>query len=99
MNADPKITVMTSREFNQDTARAKRAARKGPVRITERGRPAFVLLTDEEFERMKAAQARTATDEKFRSLAEALEQKEGGDFDFDIPESRGDWGHKIPDFE
>ncbi len=35
---------MTSREFNQDVGRAKRSAESGPVVITDRGRPAFVLL-------------------------------------------------------
>lgn len=32
-------TTMTSREFNQDTSRAKRAAESGPVFITDRGPP------------------------------------------------------------
>ena len=30
------ITKLSSREFNQDTSRAKRAAKKGPVFITDR---------------------------------------------------------------
>ena len=34
------ITTMTSREFNQDAGGAKKAAEKGPVIITDRGRPA-----------------------------------------------------------
>lgn len=38
-------TRITSRQFNQDTAGAKRAAEDGPVIITDRGRPAHVLLT------------------------------------------------------
>jgi hypothetical protein len=43
------ITTLTSREFNQDTSRAKKAAIFGPVIITDRGRPAHVLLTIEEY--------------------------------------------------
>ena len=31
------ITTLSSREFNHDTGRAKRAALKGPVFITDRG--------------------------------------------------------------
>jgi hypothetical protein len=31
--------------FNQDTSGAKKAAERGPVYITDRGRPAHVLLT------------------------------------------------------
>lgn len=41
---------MTSREFNQNTSSAKKAAKHGPVFITDRGRPAHVLLTYEEYE-------------------------------------------------
>ncbi len=37
------ITTLSGREFNQDIAKAKRAAEKGPVIITDRGTPAFVL--------------------------------------------------------
>ncbi|MFZ9679187.1 MAG: type II toxin-antitoxin system Phd/YefM family antitoxin [Quisquiliibacterium sp.] len=43
------ITTLTSREFNQDASRAKKAARSGPVFITDRGRPAHVLLSIEDY--------------------------------------------------
>ena len=46
------ITTISSREFNQDTSGAKNAARNGPVIITDRGRPAHVLLTIEEYRRI-----------------------------------------------
>ena len=46
------ITTLSSREFNQDTGRAKSAARSGPVFITDRGRPAHVLLTFDEYQRL-----------------------------------------------
>ena len=45
-------TRMSSREFNQDTSGAKKAAELGPVYITDRGRPAHVLLTFEAYERL-----------------------------------------------
>lgn len=45
-------TKLSSRELNQDVSRAKRAARRGPVIITERGRPAHVLLTFEAYQRL-----------------------------------------------
>ena len=35
----------SSREFNQGTGAAKRAACEGPVYITHRGRPSHVLLS------------------------------------------------------
>jgi hypothetical protein len=50
------ITTLSSREFNQDTGRAKSAARSGPVFITDRGHPAHVLLTFEDYQRLAGAQ-------------------------------------------
>jgi PHD/YefM family antitoxin component YafN of YafNO toxin-antitoxin module len=46
------ITTFSSREFNQDVSRAKRAAKKGPVFVTDRGRPSHVLLSIEEYRKL-----------------------------------------------
>jgi len=46
------ITTFSSREFNQDAGRAKKAALSGPVFITDRGRPAHVLLTFDEYRKI-----------------------------------------------
>lgn len=46
------VTQMSSREFNQDASGAKKAAESGPVYITDRGRPAHVLLTYEAYEQL-----------------------------------------------
>ena len=46
------ITKLSSREFNQDVSRAKRAADDGPVIITDRGKPAYVLLRHEAYRRL-----------------------------------------------
>ena len=43
------ITTLTTREFDQDVNKAKRAAKKGPVFITARGRPEYVLLSIEDY--------------------------------------------------
>jgi PHD/YefM family antitoxin component YafN of YafNO toxin-antitoxin module len=48
------ITTLTSREFNQDTSAAKKATRNGPVFITDRSRPAHVLLAIEEYQKLTA---------------------------------------------
>ena len=48
------ITTVTSRELNQDVTRAKRATQNGPVIITDRGTPAYVLLTHEAWRRLQA---------------------------------------------
>ena len=45
-------TTITSREFNRDVSAAKRAAERGPVTITDHGRPSHVLLTAEEYDRL-----------------------------------------------
>ncbi len=74
------VTTMTSREFNQDTGRAKTASRRGPVIITDRGRPAHVLLSIEEYHRLSGG-----TD----SIASLLAAPDGDEGDFDIPVSRG----------
>lgn len=46
------ITTLTSRELNHDLGRAKRAARLGPVVITDRGKPAHVLLSYADYQRL-----------------------------------------------
>jgi prevent-host-death family protein len=50
------VTTLSSREFNQHTSRAKRAAAKGPVFITDRGKPAHVLLSIAEYRRLTEEQ-------------------------------------------
>ena len=46
------MKVLTSREFNQDVSQAKRAARLGPVFVTDRGRPTHVLMSVETYRRL-----------------------------------------------
>lgn len=76
----PTTTKVSSREFNQDTSGAKRAARKGPVIITERGRPAHVLLTFEDYQRLAGPKG---------SIIDALGQPPGvEDAELDIPPLR-----------
>jgi prevent-host-death family protein len=74
------VTTLTSREFNQDTSGAKKAARRGPVFITDRGRPAHVLLTIEDYQRLAGGNV---------SLAEALAQSGDSDFAFKPPRVGG----------
>jgi prevent-host-death family protein len=67
---------ITSREFNQDVSRAKRAAAKGPVVITDRGKPAYVLMTHEAYERLSG---------KGKSILEMLAMPGMEDIEFDPP--------------
>lgn len=46
------MAAITAREFNRDVSAAKRAASRGPVVITDRGEPAYVLLSIEEYRRL-----------------------------------------------
>lgn len=70
------ITTISSREFNQDAGGAKKAAEKGPVVITDRGRPAHVLLSFEDYQKLLGAGP---------SLLEALAMPGGEDIEFDAP--------------
>jgi prevent-host-death family protein len=72
------VTTISSREFNQDTSGAKRASRKGPVIITDRGRPAHVLLSIEEYRAISGKG-------KKMSLAEALAMPLAEQVDFEPP--------------
>jgi prevent-host-death family protein len=74
-------TTLTSRQFNQDTSGAKRAATSGPVFITDRGEPRHVLLSIEDYRKLSG---------KGMSLAEALaDPRPEADFDFDPEPIRG----------
>jgi prevent-host-death family protein len=70
------ITTLSSREFNQDTSRAKKAAAEGPVFITDRGRPAHVLLSIEEYRRITG---------RHRKIADALAMPGVSDIELDPP--------------
>lgn len=78
------VTTLTSREFNQDTSGAKKAARRGPVFITDRGRLAHVLISIEEYQRLTGAQV-TLLD----ALAQPDAPQEADEFDFEPPRLRG----------
>ena len=54
------MTTLSSRQFNQDASKAKKAAEAGPVIITDRGRPAHVLLTFTEYKRITGGRTRIA---------------------------------------
>ena len=70
------ITTISSREFNQDAGGAKKAADQGPVIITDRGRPAHVLLSFADYRKLLGGGP---------SLFEALAMPGGEDIDFDPP--------------
>ena len=70
------ITTLSSREFNQGASEAKRAANNGPVFITDRGRPAHVLMSFEEYQRLTKQR---------RNIADALAMPGIADIEFNAP--------------
>lgn len=73
-------TILTSRQFNHDTGRAKRAAEEGPVIITHRGEPSHVLLPIKEYERLTGRR---------KSLVELLAMPGADDVDFEPGRLKG----------
>ena len=70
------ITTVSSREFNQDVSKVKRASVLGPVFITDRGHTAHVLLTIRDYQKL------TKTNE---NIVDLLAMPEAGEGDFDPP--------------
>jgi prevent-host-death family protein len=58
------MTVQTysSRDFTRDVGAAKRAAAHGPVLITDRGRPAYALLSIEDYYALSGARQSSLLD-------------------------------------
>lgn len=73
------ITTLSSREFNRATSDAKRAANSGPVFITDRGRPAHVLMSMELYQRLTG---------KRQKIADLLAMPGTEDADLEIPHLR-----------
>ena len=74
------ITTLSSREFNRDSSGAKKAATEGPVFITDRGRPAHVLLTIDEYQKLIGGQ---------QSIVELLAMPEAGELEFEPGPAEG----------
>lgn len=81
------ITTLSSREVNQDLGRAKKAAKHGPVIITDRGEPAHVLLSIEEYRRLTGRR---------RNIVEALSMTGLSEIEFEPP--RANIESRVPDF-
>ncbi|MEV8215063.1 type II toxin-antitoxin system Phd/YefM family antitoxin [Leifsonia sp. NPDC077715] len=71
------MAIITAREFNHDVSAAKRSATTEPLIITDRGEPAYVLLTYADFERMTGRQ---------KNIVDILRQDDPeSDFDVEFP--------------
>lgn len=79
------MKTIGSREFNQDVSQAKRAARTEPVFITDRGKPAYVLMSFEAFRRL-TGQAETIVD--------LLALSDTAELDLDSARSASTWDRR-----
>ncbi|KAB2839264.1 MAG: type II toxin-antitoxin system Phd/YefM family antitoxin, partial [Burkholderiales bacterium] len=71
------ITTLSSRELNQDVTFAKKAAKSGPVIITDRGKPAHGLLTFDDYQRLTRQR---------RNIADALALPGVAELEFEPPQ-------------
>lgn len=74
------ITTLSSREFNQDTGKAKKASETGPVFITDRGKPAHVLMTFSDYQRVLG---------KRKNMSDLLGMKGAGEIEFESAKVQG----------
>lgn len=70
------ITTISSRDFNQDVGKAKRASTIGPVIITDRGQPSHVLLSINDYKRLTGQQ---------ETILDLLAMPEAADIEFVSP--------------
>ena len=74
------ITTISAREFARDLASAKRATASGPVFITDRGEPRYVLQTVEDYYQSSTGQAEPTLLQAMRALPDTAMEP-----DFDPP--------------
>jgi prevent-host-death family protein len=74
------MSTLSSREFRQGIGRAKKAAERGPVFITDRGQPAYVLLTVQEYDRITA---------KHQTIVDLLAMPDAAAVEFEPPRFGG----------
>ena len=89
------MKTMTSREFNQRTHEAQKAAREAPLLITQRGKPDLVIMSYQEYEKVTA---------QSRTLLEVFSEGDAGllaaaaDIELDIP-PRSPYQRRPVDFD
>jgi len=70
------ITTISSREFQQNANQAQKATRQGPVFITNRGRTTQVLLSIEDYHRLRGER---------QNIADLLAMPGLADIELEIP--------------
>jgi prevent-host-death family protein len=73
------MNTFSSREFNRRVGEAKKAANEGPVFIINRGQPAYVLLTIDDYRALAAPR---------QDIAALLAMPDVGEFELSISPRR-----------
>ena len=76
-----EINTVSSRKFNQDISKIKRATSNGPIFVTNRGRATHVLMTIEEYYKITG---------KNENIVDLLAMKSDLEIDFDPPKLQGE---------
>ncbi len=79
------MSTISSRDFNQDVGKAKRAARIEPVFITDRGRPSHVLMSFEAFRQITG---------QTQSIVDLLAMTEPVEIEFDAQRTGATWDRR-----
>lgn len=90
MRRGQPVASITSRQFNHDVGAAKRAAQVEPVVITDRGEPAYVLMTMAEYGRLRG---------EGRTIVDMIRMDTDLDIEFEVPERPMLDESRIPDFD
>ncbi len=72
------ISTFSSRQFNHNSSGAKKAALLGPVFITDRGKPSYVLLSIQNYRKVSAQRT---------NLLDLLAMPGHADVELNIPKS------------
>jgi prevent-host-death family protein len=70
------MKTVSSREFNQNVSLVKKDSDTGPVFITDRGKPSYVLLSIDDYNRLVGEK---------ENIVSLLGMKEVADIDFEVP--------------
>lgn len=69
-------TILSSREFNRNINKAKKATSQGPVFITTRGKVSHVFMAVEEYRKISVTQT---------NIVDQLAMREADDIEFQLP--------------
>jgi len=76
----PALHTLSSREFGHNVSHAKNLAKSGPVFITDRGHPAFVLMNIANYRKLTIGEREISLLEAMDSLPDSAEV---GDFEIE----------------